>query len=196
MSIKKICNRDFELQYKLVSEIGVGANSVVHECRSLQTTRDTSRFAVKISEKSSVDYGMLEDEFKIIAKLDHENITKGIEMLVSSDKVYTVVELVDGGELHSLINVEGNFSENDAAVICHQLLKAVFYIHENNICHRDIKPENILLCSDGTVKLADFGLAVELESSDELMRECVGTQAYQAPEVLAPMPYSKIVTIL
>jgi len=74
-------------------------------------------------------------------------------------------------------------------------LCAVNYIHQKKICHRDIKPENILISEDGTLKLIDFGFAVNLEGTDGTIRGGVGTQTYQAPEVLIGVPYDPSVDL-
>jgi len=105
------------------------------------------------------------------------------------------MELVEGEELHEILNSCGGISEEDAIPLTHQLLTAIDYIHQKKICHRDIKPENILIRDDGTLKLIDFGFAVNLSGTDGSIRGGVGTQTYTAPEVLIGMTYDKSVDI-
>lgn len=71
------------------------------------------------------------------------------------------MEYLEGTDLRTKLNNQ-SFKENDAIRILMQILSAIAYIHDNNIVHRDIKPENIFVCSDGTVKLLDFGLATNV----------------------------------
>jgi len=137
----------------------------------------------------------MEDECSILSLLNHENVIKSYGLYWMRDKIHLVLELVEGEEMHELINQSGGLPEKEAITLIYQLLTAMVHLHENMICHRDIKPENILISSDGTLKLIDFGLAVNLTGTDGTMRACVGTQAYQAPEVLIGASYNMSVDL-
>jgi len=187
---RKTYSEDFYSLYRMGSELGTGADSVVFDCRNLSTSE---KCAVKVIEKSKVDPAAIEDEFAILNIVDHSNIIKGYGMYNVRDKIHLVMELVEGEELHEIINLAGSVSEADAIPLTYQLLSALEYLHLKKICHRDIKPENILVSNDGTLKLIDFGFAVNLTGTDGSMRGGVGTQAYTAPEVLIGMNYEKSV---
>lgn len=190
MSSRPPKTEDFSSLYKLGTELGAGADSVVYECRNLSTSE---KCAVKVIEKHKVDPELIEEEYSILNNLDHRNIIKGHGIYHLRDKIHIVMELVDGEELHEILNLCGGISEVDAIPMLHQLLSAVDYLHEKKICHRDIKPENILISDDGTLKLIDFGFAVNFSGTDGTIRGGVGTQAYTAPEVLIGMTYDKSV---
>eukprot|EP01124_Arcella_intermedia_P023113 TRINITY_DN3593_c0_g1_i1.p1 TRINITY_DN3593_c0_g1~~TRINITY_DN3593_c0_g1_i1.p1 ORF type:complete len:509 (-),score=46.94 TRINITY_DN3593_c0_g1_i1:70-1596(-) len=178
---------DFSSNFKIGQQIGLGSESIVYECRNLSTSE---KCAVKVSDITRIDTRMLEAECNILTLLNHDNIIKSYGLYYVRDKVHLVTELVEGEELHEVIRQSGGIAEEDAVVFVHQLLVAVQYLHKNSICHRDIKPENILISTDGTLKLIDFGLAVDLAGTDGSMKACVGTQAYQAPEVLIGATYN------
>jgi len=146
---------------------------------------------VKVTDITKADLKMLQEESDLLCRLNHENIVKGYGIHITLDKVNIVVELVEGEELHSIISQSGGLPEEDAIPLIYQLINAVIYLHDNKICHRDIKPENILISDEGKLKVIDFGLAARFDGNDGMMRACVGTQAYQAPEVLIGLPYTQ-----
>ena len=91
--------------------------------------------------------------------LDHPNIVRLYEVFHDDRRYYLVTELCTGGELFDEITKRNSFSESDAANIIKQLLQAVAYCHNKNICHRDLKPENILMDTknNSQIKVIDFG---------------------------------------
>jgi calcium/calmodulin-dependent protein kinase (CaM kinase) II len=102
--------------------------------------------------------------------------------------------LVTGGELFEDIVAREFYSEMDASHCIHQILEAVRHCHENGIVHRDLKPENLLLASKNKgahVKLADFGLAIEVQGDQTSWFGFAGTPGYLSPEVLKKEPYGK-----
>lgn len=95
-----------------------------------------------------------------------------------------VLEYVDGGELFAAITANGRLSEPQAIRYFRQIIAAVRYCHELNICHRDLKPENILLTKDGQIKIADFGMAALHQSPGHKLKTSCGSPHYAAPEVV------------
>jgi len=166
----------------------------VYEAVSKKTKE---KFAVKVIEKSMLqdDIKLLRREIQIMKKVQHDSILKLNEIYEDDDKVYIIMELVDGSELFDRIVDKGYYSEKNAINICKQILSAVAYLHGIGIAHRDLKPEN-LLCSghdeNEVVKIADFGLSKIFSDEEELMTSC-GTPGYVAPEVLMCESYDKSV---
>ncbi|TWW82288.1 Calcium/calmodulin-dependent protein kinase type II subunit gamma [Takifugu flavidus] len=111
---------------------------------------------------------------------------------------YLVFDLVTGGELFEDIVAREYYSEADASHCISQILESVNHIHQHDIVHRDLKPENLLLASKmkgAAVKLADFGLAIEVQGDQQAWFGFAGTPGYLSPEVLRKDPYGKPVDI-
>ena len=105
---------------------------------------------------------------------------------------------VTGGELFEDIVAREFYSEADASQCIQQILESVQHCHQFGIVHRDLKPENLLLASKlkgAAVKLADFGLAIELQNEQQAWFGFAGTPGYLSPEVLKKEPYGKPVDI-
>jgi len=143
--------------------------------------------------------GQLQTEIACLQKLRHRHIVNLVEVVESDRELWLVMECADGGGLYDRILQLEHFSERSAARVLKQVLKAVHYMHSMGFVHRDLKPENILLDStelDADIKVADFGLASELdlgnfgiEESMNLKRaqliggSFVGSPISMAPEV-------------
>ena len=147
----------------------------------------------KISITHEEDREFIRTELAIVKLVVHTNIVKTIDVFESVDSIYIVMERVDGGDLLHRLNQVGKFSEFEAQRTILPLLHAIQYIHEKGIIHRDIKPENILICSDGGVKLTDFGLSAIAPHHSKTLEAPLGTVNYAAPEVLLSRPYDKSV---
>ena len=149
-------------------------------------------YAVKSIEKSKVGrIDHLQREIDLLSRVNHGYVMNMIDCYEDETYVHIVTEKYTGGELFDKIidntTSNGCLSEKESARIIEQLLKAVAYLHENDIVHRDIKPENILFESeeeDSTVKLIDFGLSRRHSRGHALMTNPVGTAYYMSPELL------------
>jgi serine/threonine-protein kinase len=128
-------------------------------------------------------------EARAMASLDHENIVKVYDISQDGEVPFIVVECVGGKDLGSLLGGRGSGRLEEPVVrkMAGQLLKALSYAHRRGIIHRDIKPSNILLTEEGTVKVADFGIARIIEEDDLAggePGEIVGSARYMSPEQL------------
>ena len=101
---------------------------------------------------------------------------------------YLVLEFVEGGELFTHISSRGSLPEHEAVRLFRQIIAALAYCHQFNICHRDLKPENILLDSDDNIKIVDFGMAA-LQPQNKWLKTPCGSPHYASPEVIKAEPY-------
>lgn len=184
-----------EDKYELKDVLGTGAFSQVRLAESKESGK---MYAIKIIDKKALKgkEDSLENEIRVLKRLDHINVVKLLEAYESRTCVYLVMELVTGGELFDRIVEKGSYSEKDAADLIKQVLSAVAYMHEEGVVHRDLKPENLLYYSpdaDSKIMISDFGLS-KMEESGVMATAC-GTPGYVAPEVLAQKPYGKAVDV-
>ena len=124
------------------------------------------------------------------AKLTHPNVVGLYDTGTDGDRVYLVMEFVDGATLRDVIADLGTLEIGQAAAIGEKVARALDYAHERRLVHRDVKPANILLGGDGAVKVADFGIAKAEEDGADLTRTgmVLGTAAYVAPEQIRAQP--------
>jgi len=171
-------------QYLLLKKIGSGG------CSKIYIALDTKThlyYAVKVFKPHSFycdGFGSMshfEREIRILWKFHHENILGVHEALYSdsTSTAYIVLEWADCGCLEQFTVPQNSLDLSEIATIFKQVVKGIINLHENGITHKDIKPSNILLFSDGTAKISDFGIGHTFQSADSV----VGTPAYQAPEV-------------
>ncbi len=127
-------------------------------------------------------------EGQILDKLEHKNIVRLRELMVHENKIYMIMPYVDGGNLTDLLKkTSGPLPLDEIDTIIQQIAEGLYYLHnEHHIIHRDLKPHNILRYSDGTIVIADFGLAkvtdtADIQSSYSRLSDA-GTPAYMAPE--------------
>ncbi|CAM9132579.1 unnamed protein product, partial [Hapterophycus canaliculatus] len=150
--------------YEIGEEIGSGAFGTVNIAED-RTTGE--KVAVKCISKSRIQRSnmgpQVKKEITTMKKLNHPNIVRIKEVLMSNSHLYLVLEYAGGGELFTKIARQGKLSENVAKRYFKQIMEAVKFCHNQYVCHRDIKPENILLDSDDSVKIADFGFASIME---------------------------------
>mmetsp|Transcript_46142 Transcript_46142/g.128368 ORF Transcript_46142/g.128368 Transcript_46142/m.128368 type:complete len:531 (-) Transcript_46142:164-1756(-) len=166
--------------------LGEGTYGIVHrgthigtgEVRAIKTVRHHGIKSIKA----------LHMEIAIMKALDHPHVVKLFEASKDHQFTYLAMELCEGGELLDAIIAAKHFSENQAAQVMQQILRAVLYVHSKDIAHRDLKPQNFLLQRKGplegnTLKLIDFGFATSCKPGAWLKTRA-GTALYVAPQVL------------
>ncbi|GFO00432.1 serine/threonine-protein kinase dclk3 [Plakobranchus ocellatus] len=182
---RQVSSDDFIFErYDLGRKLGDGNFAVVRQSRKKETGQE---FAVKVIDKAKLKgkEHMVENEIDIMKDCNHTNIVRLFEEYETAERIYLVMELVKGGDLFDAITQSVKFGEPESALMVKDLCNALYYMHSRSIVHRDLKPENLLVHrnKDGsiTLKLADFGLAMEVK---ELIYTVCGTPTYVAPEIL------------
>ncbi|XP_005285612.1 calcium/calmodulin-dependent protein kinase type II subunit gamma isoform X3 [Chrysemys picta bellii] len=197
MATTALCTR-FTDDYQLYEELGKGAFSVVRRCVKKNSSQEYAAKIINTKKLSARDHQKLEREARICRLLKHPNIVRLHDSISEEGFHYLVFDLVTGGELFEDIVAREYYSEADASHCIHQILESVNHIHQHDIVHRDLKPENLLLaskCKSAAVKLADFGLAIEVQGEQQAWFGFAGTPGYLSPEVLRKDPYGKPVDI-
>lgn len=143
--------------------------------------------AIKVmSKKELVDLKLEKNfrrEIEIQRNLVHPNISRLYGFFFDDTNVYLILEYALHGELYQLLKTHRRFDDITASNYTFQVAKALQYLHLKGIIHRDIKPENILLASDKTIKLSDFGWSVKTKPVDKRLTIC-GTLDYLPPEMV------------
>ncbi|KAM3725745.1 Calcium/calmodulin-dependent protein kinase type II [Dirofilaria immitis] len=197
-NVMNSASTNFSDNYEVKEELGKGAFSVVRRCVQKRTGMEFAAKIINTKKLSARDFQKLEREARICRKLQHPNIVRLHDNIQEEAFHYLVFDLVTGGELFEDIVAREFYSEADASHCIQQILESIAYCHLNNVVHRDLKPENLLLASKAkgaAVKLADFGLAIEVQGDTEAWFGFAGTPGYLSPEVLKKDPYGKPVDI-
>ncbi|XP_077596405.1 calcium/calmodulin-dependent protein kinase type II subunit alpha isoform X1 [Stigmatopora nigra] len=192
-----ICTR-FTEEYQLYEELGKGAFSVVRRCVKVLSGQEFAAKIINTKKLSARDHQKLDREARICRLLKHPNIVRLHDSISEEAHHYLIFDLVTGGELFEDIVAREYYSEADASHCIQQILEAVLHCHQMGVVHRDLKPENLLLASKSkgaAVKLADFGLAIEVEGEQQAWFGFAGTPGYLSPEVLRKDPYGKAVDL-
>ena len=166
-------------------DIGEGNFGKVKFCIFKRTGEE---FAIKIINKKKIKDKMKNSFFKeneIATKFNHINVIYVYRIFEDRENFYLVMEYCQKGELFDYIVEHQRLSENEASVFFYQLINGVEYIHSKGIAHRDLKPENLLLTTDKTLKIIDFGLSHEFDPSSCLLKTKCGSPSYAAPEIIS-----------
>lgn len=184
--------------YELKEELGKGAFSVVRRCVLKVSGYEFAAKIINTKKLSAREHQKLEREARICRLLKHPNIIRLHDCIQDEGFHYLVFDLVTGGELFEDIVAREFYSESDASKCMLQILESVSYCHQMSIIHRDLKPENLLLASKmkgASVKLVDFGLAIEVQGDQQAWFGFAGTPGYLSPEVLRKDSYGKPVDV-
>jgi len=167
----------------------IGEGSYGSVCKAKNKMTGSIRAIKTISKAQMKNIDRFKQEIAIMKMMDHPNIIKLYETFEDHRNIYLVMELCAGGELFDRIIESGHFTEVQAAILMQQIIRAIYYMHENTVCHRDLKPENFLFMTKESIeknflKIIDFGLSCKYEVGQVLTTKA-GTPYYVAPQVLA-----------
>jgi len=133
-------------------------------------------------------------EKNILVRLDHPFLMKLHYSFQTPDKLYLVMDYINGGEMYYHLQNDGVFSIERVRYYAAEITLALEYLHQNGIIYRDLKPENVLLDADGNLKITDFGLSKDgMEEESARTETFCGTPEYLAPEIVEGGPYTKSV---
>ncbi|GMN53478.1 hypothetical protein TIFTF001_022616 [Ficus carica] len=183
--------------YKILDEIGVGVSAVVYKALCLPLNSTVVAIKSIDLDQSRADFDNVRREAKIMSLLSHPNILNAHCSFTVDSRLWVVMPFMSAGSLQSIISSafpEG-FSEPCIAVVLREILNALSYLHDQGHLHRDIKAGNILIDSNGSAKLADFGVSTSIYESNSsrggwcspsssLLTDIAGTPYWMAPEVI------------
>jgi cytochrome c peroxidase len=170
--------------YEMIRQVGRGGMGVVYKARDLKLNRIVALKMIVGGPYSSADQmARFRTETQAVAQLVHPNIVQIYEVGEHESRPWCAFEFVDGGSLARKA-FRNPLSSQEAAELVETLARAIHWAHQRGIVHRDLKPYNILLTSDGTAKVSDFGLAKRLEADTGQTQtgSILGTPSYMAPE--------------
>ncbi len=152
-----------------------------------------TKVAIKSYEKSKMTepqhWKRVQQEIKLMEKLNHPHIIQMLEMIDSPKRIHIVMEHAGGGNLCTYVKQRKRLPEPEARKIFIQLLLGVEYMHDLGIIHRDIKLENVLFDDDRNMKLVDFGFSVACRDPNKRLKIFCGTPSYMAPEIVQRQEY-------
>eukprot|EP00667_Euglena_gracilis_P007680 EG_transcript_7754 len=178
--------------YERLKQIGKGAFGAAILCRKQRTglfyvAKEVNLLAMKPSEKEEA-----KNEIRILARLDHPNITKFADAFEVSHVLYIVMEFADGGDLWAKLQAAVPTLLPETLVLHYfvQLCLALHHLHSQRVLHRDLKAANVFLTKDNVVKLGDFGISTVLQHTMSMAHTKCGTPYYFSPEICKGRPYS------
>ena len=171
-------------RYELLELIGVGGMADIYKARDIVEDRIVAVKILKTEFAGSDEFlRRFRNESKAIALLSHPNIVKIYDVGFTDKVQFIVMEYVDGITLTDYIEQQGVLKWRDAVHFTIQILKALQHAHDRGIVHRDIKSSNVMLLSDGTIKVMDFGIArFNRENNKTMSEKTIGSVHYISPE--------------
>lgn len=180
----KFVGKRLDGRYEIREIIGVGGMAVVYKAHDNQENRTVAIKILKEEFISNEEFlRRFKNESKAIAMLAHPNIVKVYDVSFGDIIQYIVMEYIEGITLKEYIEREGSLRWKDAVHFAIQILKGLQHAHDKGIVHRDVKPQNIMVLSDGTIKVTDFGIARFARSDQRTITDkAIGSVHYISPE--------------
>ena len=179
----KYIGRLLDDRYEILEVIGVGGMAVVYKAKCHRLNRMVAIKILKDDYLEDEDFrSRFHAEGRAVAMLSHPNIVSVYDVSTTSGGDYIVMELIEGITLKQYIERKGALSWKETLHFALQIAKALDHAHSRGIVHRDIKPHNIMVLRNGTVKVADFGIARGIAKGNTLRKEALGSVHYISPE--------------
>lgn len=171
-------------RYKIIKEIGRGGMAIVYSARDTLLERRVALKMLRPEYKSDAEFiDKFRQEARAVARLSHPNVVSIYDIVVDDERIYLVMEIVEGKTLKDIIKERTKLSIAESLEISRQIAAALSVAHGNQIVHCDIKPHNIILNDDMEVKVTDFGIARAVSNSTVRVTETVvGSAHYFSPE--------------
>ena len=170
-------------RYEILELIGSGGMANVYKARCHRLNRLVAIKILKSDLADNADFRRrFHDESQAIAQLSHANIVSVYDVSTNPDREYIVMELIDGITLKQYMERRGRMDWRESLHFITQIMRGLSHAHSRGIIHRDIKPQNIMVLRDGSVKVADFGIACLANQGQTLTQEALGSVHYISPE--------------
>ncbi|TDO87817.1 serine/threonine-protein kinase [Halanaerobium saccharolyticum] len=171
-------------RYKIIKEIGRGGMAIVYSARDTLLERRVALKMMRPEYKSDDKFiDKFRQEARAVARLSHPNVVSIYDIVVDEERIYLVMEIVEGKTLKDIIEERSKLSIVESLEIARQIAAALTVAHGNQIVHCDIKPHNIILTDEMEVKVTDFGIARAVSNSTVRVTETVvGSAHYFSPE--------------
>ena len=171
-------------RYEILEVIGTGGMAIVYKTMDHRLNRQVAVKVLKSDLAQNADFRRrFHDEAQAVAMLSHPNIVSVYDVSRDAEAEYIVMELIDGITLKQYMERRGQLNWREALHFITQIMKGLGHAHSRGIIHRDIKPHNIMILRDGSVKVADFGIACLVASAENtLTQEALGSVHYISPE--------------
>ena len=170
-------------RYEILERIGTGGMAIVYKAKCHRLNRLVAIKILKSDLAQNEEFRRrFNAESQAVAQLSHPNIVSVYDVSRGGDMEYIVMELIDGITLKQYMEKRGQLNWRESLHFITQIMRGHSHAHSRGIIHRDIKPQNIMVLRDGSVKVADFGIACLADSAQTLTQEALGSVHYISPE--------------
>ena len=170
-------------RYEILERIGTGGMAIVYKAKCHRLNRLVAVKILKSDLAQDEDFRRrFNAESQAVAQLSHPNIVSVYDVSKGGDIEYIVMELIDGITLKQYMEKRGQLNWRESLHFITQIMRGLSHAHSRGIVHRDIKPQNVMVLRDGSVKVADFGIACLENSAQTLTQEALGSVHYISPE--------------
>ena len=169
-------------RYEILERIGTGGMAIVYKAKCHRLNRLVAVKILKSDLAQDEDFRRrFNAESQAVAQLSHPNIVSVYDVSKGGDIEYIVMELIDGITLKQYMEKRGQLNWRESLHFITQIMRGLSHAHSRGIVHRDIKPQNVMVLRDGSVKVADFGIACLENAAQTLTQEALGSVQHLAP---------------